>query len=56
MVKHLITGKTYVVGTHWNCRIGQFQCVPTTYVNENKETLFKFTLRPSIMSIVFGPF
>ena len=34
----------------------QFQCVPTTYVTENKETMFKFTLKPSSMSIVFAPF
>ena len=25
--------------------------IPTTYVTENKETKFKFTLKPSIMSI-----
>ena len=34
----------------------QFQCVPTTYVTENKETSFKFTLKPSTMSIVFAYF
>ena len=39
----------------------QFQCVPTTYVpttyiTENKETIFKFTLKPSIMSIAFASF
>ena len=31
----------------------QFQCVPTTYVTENKETYFEiFTKQLSIMSIV----
>ena len=30
----------------------QFQCVPSTYVTENKKTILKFTFR-SIMSIVF---
>ena len=34
----------------------QFQCVPTTYVTGNKVTIFKFTLEPSIMSIVFASF
>ena len=34
----------------------QFQCVPTTYVTENKETIFKFTLKASIMSIGFASF
>ena len=34
----------------------QFQCVPTTYVTENKETSFMFTLKLSIMSIVFAYF
>ena len=34
----------------------QFQCVPTAYVTENKETSFKFTLKPSTMSIVFAYF
>ena len=29
---------------------------PTTYFIENKETILKFTLKPSIMSIVFVPF
>ena len=29
----LIFSINYVVGTHWNCLyVGQFQCVPTTYV------------------------
>ena len=32
MVKHSLIEKIYVVGKHWNC-----QCVPTTYVTENKE-------------------
>ena len=34
----------YVVGAHWNCGIAsmrQFQCVPTTYVTEIKETYFE---------------
>ena len=35
MVKNSFIEKTYVVGTHWIMR--QFQCVPTTYVTENKE-------------------
>ena len=48
-------GKTYTVGTHWNSLIErQFQCVPTIYIAENKEIIFKFTL--SIMSIVFTSF
>ena len=34
----------------------QFQCVPTIYVTENKETSFKFTFKPSTMSIVFAYF
>ena len=34
----------------------QFQCVPTTYVTENKETNSKFTTKPSTMSIVFVSF
>ena len=33
----------------------QFQCVPTTYVNEIKETYMKYTLT-SIMSIGFASF
>ena len=33
-----------------------FQCAPTTYITENKETMFKFTLKHSIMSIVFSSF
>ena len=56
MVKHLIIGKTYVVGTHWNCLIGQFQCVPTTYVTEIKETIFKLIHKHSIMYIAFASF
>ena len=36
MVKTSFTEKTYVVGTHWNWLI-PFQCVPTTFVTENKE-------------------
>ena len=34
----------------------QFRCLPTTYVTENKETSFKFTLKPCTMSIVFAYF
>ena len=34
----------------------QFQCVPTTYFTENKETSFKFKLKLSIMSIAFAYF
>ena len=34
----------------------QFLCVPTTYVTENKETISKFTTKPSTMSVVFVPF
>ena len=34
----------------------QFHCVLTTYVTENKETSFKFTLKPSTMFIVFAYF
>ena len=52
MVKNSFIEKTYVVGTQWNClivptiyvfsineffTIRQFQCVPSTYVTENKE-------------------
>ena len=58
----LIIGKTYyyVVRTP-NGAIGiastrQFQCVPTTYVTENKENILKFTLKSSIMSIDFASF
>ena len=40
----------------WYTSMRQLQCVPTTYVTENKETSFKFTLKPSIMSIVFASF
>ena len=32
----------------------QFRYVPTIYITENKESLFKFTLKASIMSIVFA--
>ena len=46
--KHPFIEWTYVVGTHWNylIHIGiasmrQFQCVPTTYVTEIKETNFE---------------
>ena len=35
MVKNSYIEKTYVVGTYASKR--QFQCVPTTYVTENKE-------------------
>ena len=32
---------TYVVGAHWNCLSIHFQCEPTTYVTEIKETYFE---------------
>ena len=35
--KDLFIENTYAVDTHWNCLIEPFQCVPTTYVTENKE-------------------
>ena len=60
MVKHLIIGKTYVVCTHNGdikiASMRQFQCVPTTYVTENKKTILKFTLKPSIMPTDFASF
>ena len=31
----------------------QFQCVPTTYVTQNKETYFEIYTKTSIMSISF---
>ena len=37
MVKNSFIEKTYVVGTHWNCIIEAFQCIPTAYVTESKE-------------------
>ena len=36
--------------------MGQFQCVPTPYVTENKATIFKFTLKQSIIPIVLASF
>ena len=37
MVKNSFIEKAYVIGTHWNCLIGNSKCVPTTYVTENRE-------------------
>ena len=34
----------------------QFHCIPTAFVAENKEPIFKFTLKPSTMSIVSASF
>ena len=56
MVKHLITGKTHIEGTHWNCLYRQFLCVPTIYVTENKETSFKYTFKLITMFIIFACF
>ena len=36
----------YVVGIGI-ASYGEFQCKPTTYVTENKETIFKLTLKPN---------
>ena len=56
MATHLNTGKTHIADTHWNYLYRQFQCVPTIYVTENKETSFKFTFQPITMFIVFAYF
>ena len=37
MVKNSFIEKTYVVGNIGIASMRQFQCVPTTYVTENKE-------------------
>ena len=42
MVKSSFIEKTYyVVATHWNASMRQFQCVATTYVTENKENFLE---------------
>ena len=58
MLKNSFIEKTYVVATHRNCLYGiasmrQFQCVPTTYVTENKESSY-FKLEIYILP-VSGP-
>ena len=58
MVKntHLLNG--YMLKVHIGIAyMMQFQCVPTTYVTEIKETYFEiYTIKTSIMSIVFTSF
>ena len=56
MVKHLIIGKIYVVGTYWNCLYEAIPLCTNNIVTENKETIFEFTLKPGIMSIFFASF